>query len=258
MLSKRLVVCLDVSKGRLVKGVKFSNTKDIGDPVERAKQYYQDGLDELVFYDISASSDKQPILLELVERVAGEIFIPLSVGGAVSSVSDATDLRLAGAEKINLNTQAVLNPNLITQCAEAIGSQSTILSIDVRRTERSKMMPSGFEIVIQGGRRPMNLDALSWVKRGVELGAGEIVVNSIDADGVGEGYDLELTRAIVETVPVPVIASGGAGRPEHLTAALQEAGADAALVASMVHFGAYKCSELKQYLHDQGVKVRPL
>lgn len=255
MLSKRLIACLDVRQGRLVKGINFANTKDIGDPVEKAEAYYHDGLDELVFYDITASSDKHPILLEFVEQVAEKIFIPLSVGGAVSSVSDATDLRLAGAEKVNLNTKAVLNPDLITDCAQAIGSQSTVLSIDVRRTERTTEIPSGYEIVIEGGRRPMHLDALQWVERGVKLGAGEIVVNSIDADGMGKGYDIELTKTIVDLVPVPVIASGGAGKPEHLLEALEVAGADAALVASMVHYGNYTPSGLKDYL-KQKVKIR--
>lgn len=256
MLSKRLIACLDVREGKLAKSVRFVDTQDIGDPVEKAREYYEDGLDELVFYDITASSDKRAILLEFVEKVAQEIFIPLSVGGGVRSVADATDLRLAGAEKINVNSQAVLNPHLITECAEAIGSQSTVLSVDVKRCSPSTAMPSGYEVVIQGGRKPMGLDALLWVQQAVELGAGEIVVNSIDADGVREGYDLELTKAIVDLVPVPVIASGGAGQPEHLRAVLQEAGADAALVASMLHFGDYRPSELKKYLRQQNIKMR--
>lgn len=258
MLSKRLVACLDVREGRLIKGVKFTDIKDIGDPVGRARQYYEDGLDELVFYDITASSDKRPILLEFVEKVASQIFIPLSVGGGVASVSDATDLRLAGAEKINVNSQAVANPKLIAECAEAIGSQSTVLSMDVRRTEASVEIPSGYQIVVQGGRKPMPLDALVWATQATALGAGEIVVNSIDADGVREGYDLDLTKKIVDLVQVPVVASGGAGRPEHLLEVLQTAGADAALVASMVHFGDYQVSELKGYLHEQGVNIRML
>lgn len=256
MLSKRLVACLDVREGRLAKSVRFVDTKDIGDPVQKAREYYEDGLDELVFYDITASSDERAILLEFVEHVARQIFIPLSVGGGVRSVGDATDLRLAGAEKINVNSQAVLNPRLITDCAHAIGSQSTVLSIDAKRVPPSKTIPSGYEIVIQGGRKPMGLDAIAWVQKGVELGAGEIVVNSIDADGVREGYDLALTKAIVDRVPVPVIASGGAGHPEHLYAVLQEADADAALVASMVHFGDYHPSELKKYLIQRGVRMR--
>ena len=183
MLSKRVVACLDVRDGNLAKSVKFVNTKDIGDPVEKARQYYEDGLDELVCYDITASSDKRDIMIEVVERVASQIFIPFSVGGGIRSVADATKLRLAGAEKVNVNTAAVKNPELIAQCADAIGSQSTILSMDVLAVEKSDTIPSGYEIVINGGRTPMGMDALAWAKRGEALGAGELVVNSIDADG---------------------------------------------------------------------------
>ncbi len=256
MLSKRLIACLDVRDGKLAKSVKFVDTRDIGDPVAKAREYYADGLDELVFYDITASSDKRRILLEFVEAVAREVFIPLSVGGGVRSVEDATDLRLAGAEKINVNSAAVQRPDLISECATAIGSQNVVLSMDIRAVEASKEMPSGYEIVINGGRTPMGIDALEWTKRGEALGAGEMVVNSIDADGTREGYELKLTRMIADAVRVPVIASGGAGLPEHLYDVLTEGHADAALVASMVHFGEYRCSELKQYLHDRGVKMR--
>ncbi len=256
MLSKRLIACLDVRAGRLAKSVKFVDTRDIGDPVCKAKEYYEDGLDELVFYDITASADKRRILLECVEKVAREIFIPLSVGGGVSSVQDATDLRLAGAEKINLNSQAVKRPALISECAQAIGSQSTVLSIDIRRTVPTDQMPSGYEVVINGGRTPTGMDALLWANRGVELGAGELVINSMDADGTKGGYEIALTSAIAHRAPVPVIASGGAGTPEHLREVLTDGKADAALVASMVHFGEYRCSELKSYLHDSGIPVR--
>ena len=256
MLNKRLIACLDVRDGKLAKSVRFVDTKDIGDPVAKAREYYEDGLDELVFYDITASSEGRAIMLNFVEQVAKEIFIPLSVGGGVSCVQDATDLRLAGAEKINVNSQAVHRPALIAECAQAIGSQSTVLSMDIKRVAKTAKIPSGFEIVIHGGRKPMGIDALAWADEGVRLGAGELVVNSIDADGVREGYDLELTRLIVERVSVPVIASGGAGTPAHLYAVLDEAGADAALVASMVHFGDYRPSELKSYLIDQGIKMR--
>lgn len=256
MLNKRLIACLDVRNGKLAKSVRFVDTKDIGDPVAKAREYYEDGLDELVFYDITASSEKRPIMLNFVEQVAKEIFIPLSVGGGVRSVQDASDLRLAGAEKINVNSQAVARPELITECAEAIGSQSTVLSMDVKRVPVSTSIQSGFEIIINGGRKATGLDALVWAEQAVRLGAGEVVVNSIDADGVREGYDLELTRLIVELVSVPVIASGGAGEPEHLRAVLDEAGADAALVASMVHFGDFRPSELKEYLIEKGIKMR--
>lgn len=256
MLSKRLIACLDVREGKLAKSVKFVNTRDIGDPVAKAKEYYEDGLDELVFYDITASSDKRDIMIDVVEEVAAQVFIPLSVGGGVRNVDDATKLRLAGAEKINVNSAAVLRRELIAECARAIGSQSVVLSMDIRRVESSDGIPSGFEIVIDGGRRPMGLDALDWAKRGEELGAGELVINSIDADGTKEGYDIELTRMIAESVSIPVIASGGAGVPEHLVEVLTEGKADAALVASMVHFGEYTCSGIKSYLHEHGVKVR--
>lgn len=256
MLSKRLISCLDVRDGKLAKSVKFVDTRDIGDPVERARIYYEDGLDELVFYDITASSDRRNIMIDVVEKVAAEIFIPFSVGGGIRSVEDATRLRLAGAEKINVNTAAVLRPELIAECANAIGNQSTILSMDVLRVVKTNAIPSGYEIVIHGGRTRMGIDAIEWARRGEELGAGELVVNSIDADGTKEGYELNLTRMIADAVTVPVIASGGAGKPEHLYDVLTEGHADAALVASMVHFGEYTCRQLKEYLHGRGVKMR--
>ncbi|TVS10047.1 MAG: imidazole glycerol phosphate synthase subunit HisF [Gammaproteobacteria bacterium] len=256
MLSKRLIACLDVREGKLAKSVRFVDTQDIGDPVEKAREYYADGLDELVFYDITASSDKRRILLEFVEAVAAEVFIPLSVGGGVRSVADATDLRLAGAEKINVNSAAVRRPELISECAHAIGAQNVVLSMDVLRVPVSGATPSGYEIVINGGRTRMGLDALAWALRGEALGAGELVVNSIDADGTREGYELNLTRLVADAVRIPVIASGGAGVPEHLHEVLTKGHADAALVASMVHFGDYTCSGLKRHLHAQGVKMR--
>ncbi len=256
MLSKRLVACLDVRDGKLAKSVKFVDTKDIGDPVEKAREYYLDGLDELVFYDITASSDKRNIMLHVVEAVAEQVFIPLSVGGGIRSVADATDLRLAGAEKINVNSAAVQRPALIAECAEAVGAQNIVLSMDIRSVAADARCPSGYEIVINGGRTPMGMDALAWALEGERLGAGELVVNSIDADGTRAGYELTLTRMIAEAVRIPVIASGGAGRPEHLQAVLTEGRADAALVASMVHYGDYTCSGLKRYLHDHGVKMR--
>ncbi|MGE0625818.1 MAG: imidazole glycerol phosphate synthase subunit HisF [Pseudomonadales bacterium] len=256
MLSKRLIACLDVRDGKLAKSVKFVDTKDIGDPVQKAREYYEDGLDELVFYDITASSDRRNIMLHVVEAVAEQVFIPLSVGGGIRSVADATDLRLAGAEKINVNSAAVQRPALITECADAVGSQNIVLSMDIRSTAPSATCPSGYEIVINGGRTPMGMDALAWALEGERLGAGELVVNSIDADGTRAGYELTLTRMIAEAVRIPVIASGGAGAPEHLQAVLTDGKADAALVASMVHYGDYTCSGLKRYLHDHGVKMR--
>jgi cyclase len=256
MLSKRVIACLDVRNGNLAKSVKFVDTKDIGDPIEKAANYYEQGLDELVFYDITASSDGRAIMLDVVEAVASRIFIPFSVGGGIRSVSDATALRLAGAEKINVNSAAVKNPQIINEISRAIGAQSTILSMDVLRTESSAAIPSGYEIVINGGRTRMGLDAIEWAKRGVDLGAGELVVNSIDADGTREGYEIKLTRMIAESVTVPVIASGGAGKPEHLYEVLTRGKADAALVASMVHYGDYTVMDLKKYLRDRGVRVR--
>ena len=256
MLSKRLIACLDVRDGKLAKSVRFVDTKDIGDPVEKARAYYEDGLDELVFYDITASSDRRSIMLDVVEAVAKEVFIPLSVGGGVRSVADATDLRLAGAEKINVNSAAVQRPALIAECAEAIGNQNLVLSMDIRRVEASPPCPSGYKVVINGGRTPMQIDGLAWALEGERLGAGELVVNAIDADGTRDGYELELTAMIAAAVRIPVIASGGAGKPEHLKQALTVGKADAALVASMVHYGDYSVSELKRYLHEQGVKMR--
>jgi imidazole glycerol-phosphate synthase subunit HisF len=256
MLSKRVVVCLDVRDGKLAKSVKFVDTKDIGDPVEKAAQYYNDGLDELVFYDITASSDRRGIMLDVVSKVAECVFIPFSVGGGIRSVADASALRYSGAEKINVNSAAIERPELITEISRAIGAQSTILSMDVLRVAQSPSIPSGFEVVIHGGRTRTGKDAILWAKTGEGLGAGELVVNSIDADGTREGYDLELTRKIAHTVTVPVIASGGAGKPEHLYEVLNTGGADAALVASMVHYGDYTVSGLKEYLHSRGTKVR--
>ena len=256
MLSKRVIACLDVRDGKLAKSIKFVNTKDIGDPVEKAREYYLGGLDELVFYDITASSDHRNIMLDVVESVASQVFIPLSVGGGIRSVSDATDLRLAGAEKINVNSAAVVDPRLISECANSIGSQNVVLSMDVRKVQRSEKCPSGYEIVIEGGRKPMGLDALEWALKGQQLGAGELVVNSIDADGTKEGYEISLTRMISESVSVPVIASGGAGTPEHLFDVLNEGKADAALVASMVHYGEYTIEEIKRYLSGRGLKIR--
>jgi len=256
MLSKRLVICLDVRGDKLAKSIKFAETKDIGDPIAKARQYYEDGVDELVFYDITASRENRDIRIHMVEQAASQIFIPFSVGGGIRSVKDATKLRNAGAEKVNVNTAAVQRPKLITEIAEAIGSQSAILSMDIRRVNPTREIPSGYEIVINGGITPTGIDALGWAKKGEELGAGELVINSIDADGTKDGYELKLTRMIADAVGIPVIASGGAGKPEHLYDALTEGRADAALVASIVHYGEYTCRQLKEYLHGRGIKVR--
>ena len=256
MLSKRLIACLDVRNGILAKSVRFVDTKNIGDPVAKARQYYADGLDELVFYDITASSEQRGIMLDVVESVAKQVYIPFSVGGGIRSVEDARQLLWAGAEKINVNSAAVRRPALIEECAYAIGSQNLVLSMDLLQVGESRAFPSGYAVVIDGGRLPAGIDALAWACRGEALGAGELVVNSIDADGTKEGYAIRLTRMIAEAVSIPVIASGGAGKPAHLYDVLTEGKADAALVASMVHYGEYSVSFLKQYLHDRGIKVR--
>lgn len=256
MLSKRIISCLDVRDGHLAKSVKFVNTKNIGDPVEKAAQYYNDGLDELVFYDITASSDKRNIMIDVVDKVAQQVFIPFSVGGGLRSVEDCSKVLLAGAEKINVNSAAVKNPQLIAECSKAFGAQCVVLSMDVKQVPVSDEIPSGYEIVINGGRTPMGIDAIEWAKRGEELGAGELVVNSIDADGTKDGYELTLTRMIVEATTIPVIASGGGGTPEHLYDVLTEGKADAALIASMLHYGEYTVDEVKKYLYDRGVKIR--
>lgn len=255
MLSKRLISCLDVRDGRLVKSVRFVDTKDIGDPVSAARRYYEAGLDELVFYDITASSDQRGIMIDVVEEIARQVFIPFSVGGGLRSVEDCRKVLEAGAEKVNLNTAAVGNPGVISEVADAFGVQAVVLSMDIRAAG-SGSLPSGYEIVTHGGRRDTGMDALEWARRGEALGAGEIVVNSIDADGTFEGYELKLTRMIADNVGIPVIASGGGGRPEHLYDALTEGGADAALVASMLHYGHYSVDSIKQHLHDRALKIR--
>ena len=255
MLSKRLISCLDVRDGRLVKSVRFVNTKDIGDPVSAARRYYEAGLDELVFYDITASSDQRDIMLDVVEDVARQVFIPFSVGGGLRSVEDCRRVLEAGAEKVNLNTAAVAIPGVISEAADAFGVQAVVLSMDVKAAP-SGSLPSGYEIVTHGGRRDTGMDAIAWALRGEALGAGEIVVNSIDADGTLEGYELTLTRMIAEAVGIPVIASGGGGRPGHLYDALTTGGADAALVASMLHYGHYSVNSIKQFLSDEGLKIR--
>ena len=256
MLSKRVIACLDVRDGHLAKSVKFVDTKNIGDPVEKAKEYYLDGLDELVFYDITASSERRGIMLEVVEAVADQVFIPLSVGGGIRSVADATDLRLAGAEKINVNSAAIRRPDLIDECAMSIGNQNVVLSMDVLKSAPSSSLPSGYEIVIDGGRTRTGKDALAWAHEGEKRGAGELVVNSIDADGTKAGYEIFLTSMISNSVRIPVIASGGAGTPEHLSEVLSEGKADAALVASMLHYGEYTISEIKSHLNANGHQVR--
>lgn len=256
MLSKRIIPCLDVRDGRTTKGIKFKDNVDIGDPVEMAKLYYDAGADEIVFYDITASHEKRNLMIEVVRAVAKTIFIPFSVGGGIRTVADMRETLLAGAEKISVNSAAVKNPDIIAEGARQFGNQCVVLGMDVKRVEKSDAIPSGFEIVINGGRTYMGLDAVDWAKKGQALGAGEICLNSIDADGVQQGYDLELTRIISENVTIPVIASGGAGVPVHLYDALTQGKADAALIASMVHYNTYTISEIKDFLNTRGVSVR--
>jgi cyclase len=256
MLSKRIIPCLDVRDGKLTKGIKFKGNVDIGDPVEMADFYYQEGADEIVFYDITASYEKRDIMIETVQRVAEKIFIPFSVGGGLRNVEDMRQVLLAGAEKVSVNSAAIRNPNIISEGAEAFGSQCIVLGMDVKRVAPSDKIPTGFEMVIDGGRRPMGMDALAWAQKAQRLGAGEICLNSIDADGGQEGYELALNKLIASNVTIPVIASGGAGVPEHLFEVLTRGHADAALIASMTHYGTYTIKEIKAYLHDKGIKIR--
>lgn len=256
MLSKRIIPCLDVHEGRTTKGIKFKNNIDIGDPVEMALLYYEAGADEIVFYDITASHEKRDIMIDVVRKVAETIFIPFSVGGGIRTLEDMRDVLLAGAEKVSVNSAAVKDPEIISKGAEAFGSQCIVLGMDVKHVGISEQIPSGYEIVINGGRTYMGIDALKWAKDAQKLGAGEICLNSIDADGTKDGYELNLTELISSNVDIPVIASGGAGRPEHLSDVLTAGKADAALIASMVHYGTYTISEIKSFLDDRGVKVR--
>ncbi|MBN2713782.1 MAG: imidazole glycerol phosphate synthase subunit HisF [Planctomycetes bacterium] len=256
MLSKRLIICLDVRDKKVTKGIKFKGNVDIGDPVEMAAEYYRDGVDELVFYDITASAEGRPIDIEMVREVAETIFIPFSVGGGIRGVEDMRRALLAGAEKVSVNSLAVKNPEIIRDGAKAFGNQCVVLGMDAKHVGKSDKIPSGYEIVIQGGRKPMGIDALEWAKKAEELGAGEICLNSIDADGTKEGYEINLTRMISQAVGIPVIASGGAGTPDHIVDVFKDGRADAALVASMVHYGEYTCSGIKEYVSDKGVKMR--
>ena len=256
MLSKRIIPCLDVRDGKTTKGVKFQGNIDIGDPVEMASFYYREGADEIVFYDITASSDRRDIMIDVVRRVAEEIFIPFSVGGGIRTIEDMRRVLLAGAEKVSVNTAAVLNPEIIADGARVFGSQCIVLGMDVKKVETSRKIPSGYEIVIHGGRTYMGIDALEWAKKAENMGAGEICLNSIDADGTQQGYEMALTQLISENVNIPVIASGGAGNIDHIYDVLTKGKADAALVASIVHHGTYTIKQIKEALHAQGVKVR--
>jgi len=256
MLSKRIIPCLDVRDGKTTKGIRFRENVDIGDPVEMARFYYEQGADEIVFYDITASSDRRDIMIDVVDRVAREIFIPFSVGGGIRTLEDMRRVLLAGAEKVSVNSAAIRDPSIIREGARAFGSQCIVLGMDVKRVQPTEAIPSGYEMVINGGRTDTGKDALAWALEAEALGAGEICLNSIDADGTREGYELQLTALVSGRVGIPVIASGGAGRIDHLFEALTEGRADAALVASIVHYGTHGIGEIKERLHELGVKVR--
>jgi cyclase len=252
-LARRVIVCLDVRDGRTTKGVRFRENADVGDPVAMARHYYEQGADELVFYDITASAERRGIFLQTVERVAEVLFVPFAVGGGIGSAEDMRRVLLAGAEKVSVNSAAVRRPALIEEGAGRFGSQCVVLGMDAAR---DPSMPSGYRVFIDGGRTPTQLDALAWARRAEALGAGEIVLNSIDADGTREGYELPLTRLVSESVGLPVVASGGAGTAEHLARVFEEGRADAALVASLVHFGTSTVGELKRFLAGRGIPVR--
>lgn len=253
MLTKRIIPCLDVAKGRVVKGVNFVNLRDAGDPVELAAFYNSEGADEVVFLDITASYENRATMLDVVRRTAEQVFIPVTVGGGIRTVEDIRATLGAGADKTSLNTAAIQNPDILRAGAELFGAQCIVLAIDARS---NVAMPSGYEVFIHGGRTPTGMDALEWAQRGVALGAGEILLTSMDRDGTKQGYDLTLNAMISSTVTVPVIASGGVGTLEHFYEGLTVGGADAALAASIFHFGEFRVSEVKQYLQAKGVVVR--
>lgn len=254
MLTKRIIPCLDVTRGRVVKGTSFSDLCDAGDPVELASFYYEEGADELVFLDIGATPEGRNIMVEIVERVSEKVFVPLTVGGGLRSTQDMRRMLEGGADKISLNTAAVLNPALLTEGALRFGCQCIVIAIDARRVSRDGALQ--WEVLTHGGQRPTGIDALQWARKAVELGAGEILLTSWDADGQRSGYDLELTRTVSETVTVPVIASGGAGNPDHLYAALTAGKADAVLAAGIFHYRDYSIRQVKKYLAEKGIPIR--
>ncbi len=251
MLAKRIIPCLDVKDARVVKGVNFVNLRDAGDPVEIAAAYSREGADEVVFLDITASVEKRAAIVEVVRRTAEQVFIPLTVGGGIRNLEDIRLLLKSGADKVSLNTAAVENPPLLTESSRAFGNQCIVVAIDAKRVSGGKWI-----VYTYGGRKPTALDALEWAKKAEKLGAGEILLTSMDADGTKNGYDLELTRTISEAVNIPVIASGGAGNLQHLREAFTAGKADAALAASIFHYGEYSIAEAKRYLHDRDIPVR--
>jgi len=250
LLSKRIIPCLDVKEGRVVKGVNFINLRDAGDPVENAKFYNNEGADELVFLDITASVEKRKTMIEVVKRVAQQVFMPFTVGGGIGSLEDIRNLLNAGCDKVSLNTQAVNRPKLVKEASDRFGSQCTVVAIDAKRKG------SAWEVYINGGRTPTGLDAVKWTKKVATLGAGEILLTSMDRDGTKKGFDIELTKAVCQAVNIPVIASGGCGRLEHFYEILEGKDADAALAASVFHFREFSVKQVKKYLRDRGVEVR--
>ncbi len=251
MVSKRIIPCLDVKDGRVVKGVRFVNLRDAGDPVEVAKKYSKEGADEITFLDITASHEKRKTMIDVVERTASEVFVPLTVGGGLRTVEDVRELLLAGADKITINTAAIADPDFVRRASDRFGSQCIVVAIDARRRN-----DGGWEVFTHGGRNPTGIDAVGWATKMEDFGAGEILLTSMDRDGTEDGYDLELTRAISGTVGIPVIASGGAGRLEHLLEAVEAGRADAVLCASIFHYGKYSINEAKEFLSEMGVLVR--
>ena len=251
MLAKRIIPCLDVRDGRVVKGVNFVNIRDAGDPVELAKFYSDQGADEIVFLDITATSDARDTVADVVERTASEVFVPLTVGGGIRTIEDFARLLRSGADKISVNSAAVADPTLISRAAERFGSQCVVLAVDARARG-----DGSWEVLVAGGRKPTGIDLIDWVRRGEALGAGEILLTSMDADGTKAGFDLAMTKAVTEAVSIPVIASGGCGSLEHFAQVFRETGCDAALAASLFHFGELTVPQVKTYLHQQGIPVR--
>jgi cyclase len=253
MLTKRIIPCLDVKEGKVVKGVNFVGLKEVGDPVDLARQYYEQGADELVFLDITATSDERDTMVHVVEQVASQVYIPFTVGGGIRTIGDIRKMLLAGADKVSLNSAAIKNPDLIAQGASMFGNQCIVLAVDAKKREDG----SGWDAYIAGGRINTGLDAIEWIKKGVELGAGEILLTSMDADGTLQGFDLELCKAVRNAVQVPVIASGGCGSLEHFYEVFEQDAADAALAASLFHYGTLSVGQVKDYLKEKNMEVRP-
>ena len=255
MLAKRIIPCFDVKEGRVVKGTRFVNLRDAGDPVELAATYEKEGADEIVFLDITASHEKRDIIIDVASRTAEQVFIPFTVGGGIRSVEDFRKILKAGADKVSINTAAVQNPKLVSEAADRFGSQCVVVAIDAKRMDGR---PPAWEVYIHGGRTPTGLDAEEWAETVERLGAGEILLTSMDADGTKAGYDIQLTHAIASQVSIPVIASGGAGTPKHIYEALTAGGAEAALIASIAHYRIHSIRKIKDYLRQRGVPVRPV